>query len=55
MLKVGNTKRPRLSREVGSFCGADGGNRTPDPLVRSQMLYPLSYVRVFAGLGYPNS
>ncbi len=26
--------------------GAPGGTRTPDPLIRSQMLYPLSYGRV---------
>ena len=25
--------------------GAPGGIRTPDPLIRSQMLYPLSYGR----------
>jgi hypothetical protein len=29
--------------------GAPGGNRTPDPLLRRQTLYPLSYGRI---LGY---
>ena len=27
--------------------GALGGTRTPNPLIRSQMLYPLSYERKF--------
>ena len=34
--------------EVASLCGklgAPGGIRTPDPLFRRQMLYPLSYRR----------
>lgn len=26
--------------------GAPGGIRTPDPLIRSQILYPLSYGRI---------
>jgi hypothetical protein len=26
--------------------GASGGTRTPNPLIRSQMLYPLSYGRL---------
>jgi hypothetical protein len=28
-------------------CGALGGTRTPNLLIRSQMLYPLSYERRF--------
>jgi hypothetical protein len=27
------------------YCGALGGTRTPNLLIRSQMLYPLSYER----------
>ncbi len=35
-----------LAREKQfSRSGAPGGNRTPNPLVRSQVLYPLSYGR----------
>ena len=30
------------------LCGAPGGIRTPDLLIRSQLLYPLSYGRVVA-------
>jgi hypothetical protein len=30
-------------------CGALGGIRTPDLLIRSQMLYPLSYERWCGG------
>lgn len=33
-----------FSRPGSSFC-APGGDRTPDPLFRRQMLYPLSYGR----------
>ena len=29
-------------------CGAPGGIRTPNLLIRSQMLYPLSYGRIFS-------
>ena len=29
------------------LCGAPGGIRTPDLLIRSQLLYPLSYGRTF--------
>ena len=32
----------------GEEAGAPGGIRTPDLLIRSQLLYPLSYGRVFA-------
>ena len=28
------------------MCGAPGGIRTPNLLIRSQMLYPLSYGRI---------
>ena len=31
--------------------GAPGGIRTPDLLIRSQLLYPLSYGRVAPSLG----
>src|SRR5215217_6056134 len=33
------------------FCSALGGIRTPNLLIRSQMLYPLSYERLGASLG----
>ncbi len=33
------------SAELGILCGALGGIRTPNLLIRSQMLYPLSYER----------
>src|SRR5215212_3955549 len=33
------------------FCSALGGIRTPNLLIRSQMLYPLSYERFRASLG----
>jgi hypothetical protein len=37
---------PRQSfRRIKEKSGADGGIRTPDPQIRSLMLYPLSYVR----------
>ncbi len=32
--------------------GAPGGNRTPDPLLRRQTLYPLSYGRVIPNFSY---
>ena len=35
-------KRPEV---IWSFIGALGGTRTPNLLIRSQMLYPLSYKR----------
>ena len=34
----------------GFFWGAPGGIRTPNLLIRSQMLYPLSYGRLPAAL-----
>ena len=38
-------KRPVPRSEPGSDLGALGGTRTPNLLIRSQMLYPLSYER----------
>jgi hypothetical protein len=38
-------KRPVLRSEPASDLGALGGTRTPSLLIRSQMLYPLSYER----------
>ena len=43
--------RPNLraiAREFGHILCALGGTRTPNPLIRSQMLYPLSYERWWA-------
>ena len=31
-----------------SGCEADGGTRTPDPIITSDVLYQLSYVGVYA-------
>jgi hypothetical protein len=39
------TKRPLAGRAKGLWAGALGGTRTPNLLIRSQMLYPLSYER----------
>ena len=36
-------------------CGALGGTRTPNLLIRSQMLYPLSYERTFSSIPRPAS
>jgi hypothetical protein len=33
-------------REPGPVSGAPGGTRTPNLLIRSQVLYPLSYGRI---------
>jgi hypothetical protein len=38
-------KEPLPEAEKGSDLGALGGTRTPNLLIRSQMLYPLSYER----------
>ncbi len=38
-------KEPLREAERGSDLGALGGTRTPNLLIRSQMLYPLSYER----------
>jgi hypothetical protein len=47
---------PRLTSEIktlacgfGAAFGALGGTRTPNLLIRSQMLYPLSYERWMPG------
>ena len=32
------------AREQGPFVQADGGTRTPDPFITSEVLYQLSYV-----------
>jgi hypothetical protein len=44
MLRLATVKVPRVSREACDL-GALGGTRTPNLLIRSQMLYPLSYER----------
>ena len=48
------TQAQRLdSHRVGpKKYGAPGGNRTPDPLLRRQTLYPLSYGRVIPNFSY---
>ena len=48
----------RMSDKIALHCiisqcsqsGAPGGDRTPDLLVRSQTLYPLSYGRIIGGV-----
>jgi hypothetical protein len=42
---VRSKKRPFTCSETGAGLGALGGTRTPNLLIRSQMLYPLSYER----------
>jgi hypothetical protein len=37
---------PALGTPLACDNSAPGGTRTPDPLVRSQVLYPLSYRRI---------
>jgi hypothetical protein len=44
-LLYGTRKRPVPSLEPACELGALGGTRTPNLLIRSQMLYPLSYER----------
>ena len=45
-LLYGARKRPVPSLEPAAELGALGGTRTPNLLIRSQMLYPLSYERL---------
>ncbi len=40
---------PAVGGPEGGACGALGGIRTPNLLIRSQMLYPLSYERSAVG------
>ena len=53
------TRKPRSERVcLGCSGGALGGIRTPNLLIRSQMLYPLSYERRvepehFSATGHP--
>ena len=54
-VRICETHRPPTAVEASSHavdkapdlgeCGALGGTRTPNLLIRSQMLYPLSYER----------
>jgi hypothetical protein len=46
-LLYGACQRPVPRSEPASELGALGGTRTPNLLIRSQMLYPLSYERWF--------
>ena len=48
----GDTKNPRF--EEPGIIGAPEGIRTPNLLIRSQMLYPLSYRRMFLALDFFN-
>ena len=38
-----------IKATICGFDGALGGTRTPSLLIRSQMLYPLSYERLMPG------
>ena len=40
---MGEASKPALIGGVGETLGTLGGDRTPNLLVRSQALYPLSY------------
>ncbi len=51
MVGVGATEVPvasRVQKNVEEWTGTLGGNRTPNLLVRSQTLYPLSYEGIVA-------
>ena len=48
----GDTKNPRFRRTGDRWCARRDSN--PQPLIRSQMLYPLSYRRMFRGLNFFN-
>ena len=57
-MTVGRTCRSKtpLSRKVTLFCGKTGGRtwaRTKDPLIKSQLLYQLSYASVTGCDGEP--
>ena len=43
---------PQMLRICSVIFCAPGGDRTPNPLVRSQVLYPLSYGRIYYPLAY---
>ena len=45
----GRVQRMRCQAVTWWFGGALGGTRTPNLLIRSQMLYPLSYERLMPG------
>jgi hypothetical protein len=47
------SKRPVPRSEPASDLGALGGTRTPNLLIRSQMLYPLSYERSSSSIPRP--
>ena len=47
------SKKPPAGGEVGRYLGALGGTRTPNLLIRSQMLYPLSYERSPCSISRP--
>ena len=50
------TEKTSFNRENIDLCGAPVGIRTPNLLIRSQMLYPLSYGRLFClELGQSNA
>ena len=52
-LLYGACKRPVLRLGPACDLGALGGTRTPNLLIRSQMLYPLSYERSPCSLPRP--
>ena len=49
MSSVRAVSHPHESDPDLRICGALGGTRTPNLLIRSQMLYPLSYERWTSG------
>jgi hypothetical protein len=46
-------RRPVPRSEPAAELGALGGTRTPNLLIRSQMLYPLSYERSHCSISRP--
>ncbi len=41
---TGGVRQKERPDRIGAFLGADGGTRTPDPIITSDVLYQLSYV-----------
>ena len=51
--RIGNSKGHFMIAS-GLWAGALGGTRTPNLLIRSQMLYPLSYERSPCSISRPS-
>ena len=53
--REGHLSRPRMWPLTCGYVGALGGTRTPNLLIRSQMLYPLSYERRYCSILHSES